>query len=141
MKPETKQKLKDHLLKWEGKKALVYADHLGVPTVGIGHNLRSNPLSDKVIDLIYEEDSQNATLVCRDTFDDFDSFTPARQIALVALAFQLGNVRFLGFKNMIRAIHRADWQEASKEVLDSDAARDPRLTKRYETYSAMLKNG
>jgi GH24 family phage-related lysozyme (muramidase) len=141
MKPETKQKLKDHLLKWEGKKALVYSDHLGVPTVGIGHNLRSNPLSDKAIDLIYEEDAQNATLTCRDTFDEFDSFTPTRQIALVALAFQLGNVRFLRFMRMIQAIHIGDWEAAGREVLDSDAARDPLLTKRFKEYSTMLKNG
>jgi GH24 family phage-related lysozyme (muramidase) len=140
MKPETKAKLKDHLLKWEGKRALAYSDHLGVPTVGIGHNLRSNPLSDAVIDLIYEEDAQNATLTCRDTFDEFDQFTPNRQIALIALAFQLGNVRFLRFRRMIQAIHIGDWDAASREVLDSDAARDPLLTKRFQELSRLIKD-
>jgi GH24 family phage-related lysozyme (muramidase) len=140
MKPETKAKLKDHLLKWEGKRALVYSDHLGVPTVGIGHNLRSNPLSDAVIDLIYEEDAQNATMTCRDTFDNFDQFTANRQIALIALAFQLGNVRFLRFRRMIQAIHIGDWEAASREVLDSDAARDPLLTKRFQELSRLIKD-
>lgn len=141
MKEETKAKLKSHLLRWEGKRSTVYSDHLGVPTIGIGHNLRTNPLSDRVIDLIYEEDSQNATMLSRDTFDDFDRFTPIRQIALIAMVFQLGSAGFLKFRRMIQAIHRGDWVEASKEVMDSEAARDPLLTKRFREYSNMLKDG
>lgn len=141
MLQKTRELLKQKLLAWEGCRSVVYDDHNGIPTIGIGHNLKSNPLPQEIIDAIYEYDARNATLVCRDNFSDFESFTPNRQVALIAMAFQLGQRRFQGFKQMLQAVNAGDWDRAAAEALDSDAARDPLLRKRFSEYHDLLKHG
>lgn len=141
MLAKTKEELRNKLTYWEGYRTVAYTDHLGVPTIGIGHNLRDNPLPPEIVDAIYDYDVRNATLVCRDNFSDFETFSPNRQIALISLAFQLGQRRFQQFQRMIQAVNAGRWDQAAAEVMDSDAARDPKLKKRFQEYYNLIWNG
>lgn len=114
-------KLKTQLIKHEGLKLQVYTDTMGIPTIGVGRNLRDKGLS--AVEAMYLLDGD-----ITDTIDwltkncswwkDLDD---VRQRAVADLAFNLRG-KLLQFKNMIAAIQAKDWSKAFAELLNSDFA-------------------
>ena len=125
------KRLKKQLEIDEGKKLSVYLDHLGYPTVGIGHLIKdSSPpevqklsvndkITEEMCDYLFREDLAIALADCKVIFDDWDSYSSNVQEILVNMLFNLGRPRFLTFKNMIAAVYARDWKTASKEMADS----------------------
>jgi GH24 family phage-related lysozyme (muramidase) len=119
----------------EGKKLDVYLDHLGYPTVGIGHLIvDSDPaeisclkVGDKITEEqcteLFQKDIAIALADCKVIFEEWDSYPDTVQEVLVNMLFNLGRPRFLGFKNMIQAVYDKDWAEASRQMADSKWAR------------------
>lgn len=126
----------------EGVRGVPYDDATGKAveapkgrlSIGIGHNLKDEPLSMAVIRLILNQDILQA-------IDDYgvvvgQSVTlheppDARWVALIAITFQLGMARFREFKDMISAIRAGLWKQAAAELLDSAlAAQCPFRTRR-----------
>jgi len=124
-----REALKQRLEKYEGRKHEMY--HLnGIAHIGIGRNLESGvKLSDRVIDMILEDDIQVAVDSLKKVFPEFGLFTTKRQDALIDMMFNLGEPTFRKFKNMIEAIKDNRWDEAASHVLDSRAAKQ--LPERY----------
>lgn len=99
-------KLESELSLEEGKNLKMYLDSLKIPTIGIGHNLRDKPISERACRVIFEDD-------VNDAIADLDKYLPwwrneddVRQNALIDLCFNLGIESLLGFKNTLQA-----WQE------------------------------
>ena len=68
-----------------------------------------------------------ALQICQDIICHvFASFTPARQAALISMAFNLGKPRLAGFRRMRAAINRGNWQGAADEAENSLWARQTR---------------
>ncbi len=107
----------------EGYRRLPYRCSEGKLTIGIGHNLDANGLSDAVINLIFEEDEARAIKDAKSLVSNFDGLSDNRKIALVDMAFQMGKGRLKGFKNMIQAVEIEAWDVAAIEMLDSKWAR------------------
>jgi len=103
----------------EGKRNGMYQDSLGVETIGVGHNLRDRPISDRAVQVILEDDVEIAERDARRVFKNFDSLSEARQAVVVNMAFNLGATRLSSFRFMIRAVTNGKWQEAAEHMRDS----------------------
>lgn len=132
------EKAKKMLEADEGKKHSPYRCPAGFLTIGVGHNLDTNPLSDKVIDLILEEDIQETIKEARKIFLGFDLFSENRQLAIVNMIFNMGAAGFQGFNRAIHAIRAGDWEWAAREVRDSLYARQ--LPARSERVAILLED-
>lgn len=133
--------LREELIDDEGFKGVIYLDHLGNKTVGVGHLITQNdPEYDlpvgtqinaaRVIELL-EKDMTRAIKGAHSLFEDFYGLPEDIQHVLVNMAFQLGTTGLSKFKNMIAAIKEEDYIRASKEMLDSRwAQQTPNRAKR-----------
>jgi lysozyme len=128
----------DQLKRDEGVQHDVYMDSEGYLTLGVGHRLRSRPLSDAAVGQILEDDLAGITKELVDTYPWVARLSDARFGVFQNLAFNLG-VQGLGtFKKFLGAVQREDWVEAAKELLDSKYAgqvkgRAERLAKQLTT--------
>lgn len=105
----------------EGKSRRIYPDSRGVLTIGIGHNCVGNDLSDRAIDLIFEDDLLQAAVgICKVFSPELlESIGTNRKLALLNLMFNLGAGRFGKFKRMIAAVNEQRWEDAAAELFDS----------------------
>lgn len=123
-------KLKAMLIKHEGLRLHVYNDSLGIPTIGVGHNLVASPISydyskgitDFQAMTILEGDIDKTLAFLFAHCLWYGTLDPVRQRAIVDMTFNLMG-RLLGFKKMIAAIEAKDWKEASAQLLDSTFAK------------------
>lgn len=120
------------LIRDEGIRLRVYKCTAGHLTIGVGHKLTEREVLQGLSEISLEQagyllhmDIGIALNGCASIFgrDRFDSFTEARQRALVNMCFQLGALGLSKFKRMIAAIMRNDWAIAYDEALDSKWAR------------------
>lgn len=111
--------LRVNLLRDEGKLLSPYPDTRGKVTIGIGHNLTDNGLSDAAVEFIYEEDVAIAESAARQIVPTLDSLSDVRKAVLVEMAFNLGLPKLAGFHNMLDCIGEGDWDLAADAMLDS----------------------
>jgi lysozyme len=92
----------------------------GKVTIGIGRNITDRGLTNEEAMYLLGNDIAIARKDLQQVLGPyFDGLNPARKAALVDMAFNLGVVRFGGFRKMIAAIRRGDWQTAADEMLSS----------------------
>lgn len=114
--------LKKDLMRDEGWRGRPYKCTAGKTTIGYGHNLDDNPLPKEIGELLLEHDMRLALLEC-DTFPWFHKLTHARKCAIANMMYQLGRGRFMGFRKMIAALEKGDYEEAARQAEDSKWAR------------------
>lgn len=133
-------KLRKQLILHEGKKPKVYKDSEGIPTIGVGFNLRrpdakqrieelglnynkvlagEQALSDAQIDKLLEADIDAAINACVKVFPNFTELSDVRQRVLADMMFNLGRSRFEGFKKMIVAVKEGKFEAAADEMKNS----------------------
>lgn len=123
------EKLKQELTDDEGYRNKIYLDHLGYPTIGIGHLIKKEDpeygqpvgtlVSGERITELFISDTDSAIKDCKKLFKDFDSLPENVQHILVNMMFNLGHSRLSKFKKFRAAIDIKDWKTASKEGRDS----------------------
>ena len=103
----------------EGKRNQMYKDSLGIETIGIGHNLRDKPVSDRAVYVIFEDDMA-------EIFPQLDKHVPwwrdlddARQCAIADMAFQMGIGGLLGFRNTLALIRAGQYTDAAVAMRES----------------------
>lgn len=106
----------------EGRKYRLYLDSRGIPTAGVGRNLRDVAFGDDEIDLMLANDIKRAKTALS-SFSWFAGLDEVRQGALINMCFNLGFLGLLHFPHMISALAKGDWQTASNEALASDWAK------------------
>ena len=116
------------LIRDEGLRLRAYKCTAGHLTIGVGHKLTERELLQGLSEISLEQagyllhmDIGIAMNGCASIFgrDRFDSFTEARQRALVNMCFQLGAQGLAKFRKMVDAIMRDDWATAQAEALES----------------------
>lgn len=112
------ESLRDRIKRHEGKRSTVYFDSLGVPTIGIGRNLKDPGLTDIEIDYLFENDLRRAR-ASANRFEVYQYLSPARQDVITEMCFQLGYGGVSKFKRFLTAALQCKWQEAHDEMLDS----------------------
>lgn len=136
------------LIRDEGLRLYPYRCTAGHLTIGVGHKIlasdrlaEGDSISLERAGLMLQYDISLAVAHANKTFErwHFESMSDARQRAIVNMIFNLGRDRFAGFKNMIDAIKRCDWEQASTECLDSKYARQ--VGKRADRVAYALRTG
>ena len=117
---------------------MMYKDSLGIETIGIGHNLRDKPISDKVIDLLFEEDLKEVEVLLDKNLPWWAEQDEVRQAALIDLCFNMGIGSLMGFRNTLAAWKAGDYSGASVGLQNSKwytqvGNRGPRIVKMVET--------
>ena len=122
-------KLMNELIMDEGYKYEIYLDHLGYPTMGVGHLITEKdeehgkpvgtPISE---DRIKECLDNDIKIVC----DELDMKEPwwrnlddNRQRILANMCFNLGYPRLSNFKRFLAAVQTSQWETAAREMMDS----------------------
>lgn len=119
-------KLKSQLIAHEGLKLVPYIDSLGIETIGVGHNLKANPVSFDVSTGITREQAldlldDDITIVLDFLTNHLPWWTDlddVRQRALIDMTFNLGG-RILGFHHFLADLEAHDFSAASTEMLNS----------------------
>jgi lysozyme len=119
------EEVKESIIAHEGKVNMIYKDHLGNGTFGIGHLvLESDDLKpgvayddDKVME-IFEKDFEIA-------LNDARKFVPEENIhptafgIVIEMCFQLGLPRLQKFKRFHYHLNKCEYEESAAEMLDS----------------------
>lgn len=132
----------NHFVAEEGKKLCAYQDHLGYPTIGIGCLLSKNAKdwpkykglcwTEQQVRDEFEKRFNKAVEGAKRTYgDQFNKFSPNRQLAIVDNIFQMGEAGYNTFVNSIRLIKSEQWSAAADNMLKSKwAAQTPARAKR-----------
>lgn len=124
----------------EGYRHFPYLDTKGNLTIGIGHNLDAEGLSNPIIDRIFVEDLARTIKGCYRAFPDIATYSLPRQLALVNMAFQMGLQGLLGFRKTIALIREGRWEDAAIEAAESKWAKVD-SPKRAARVIKMLRDG
>jgi lysozyme len=108
----------EQLRRDEGVRTTVYLDSVGIPTIGVGRNLRDVGLSDSEVDFLLANDIQRA----EDGLSGFawyQGLDEVRKAAVTNMAFNLGVSGLLHFPHFIAALAKQDWTTAAAEMANS----------------------
>jgi len=134
----------------EGVEYVVYLDHLGYPTFGVGHLIKESdpeygeqigtPVSEERVRACFEGDLDIAERECGHLYGEreFGSFPDEVQQILVNMMFNMGRTRLSKFKKFNAAIHEGDWKTAAVEGRDSLWYRQ--VTNRAERLMTRMEN-
>ena len=126
-------RLKDEIASDEGTVLEVYHDHLGYPTVGVGHLIKDTDpefgegvgfkISQTRCDELFYQDINICLDECERRMNEWDNYPNEVRLILANMAFNLGITRLLKFKMMFASLNNGDWVDASKQGLDSKWAK------------------
>lgn len=133
------EKLKDSIKKHEGLQLKVYTCPAGKLTIGYGRNVEDRGITQKEANILLENDIFDIKLELEDKLPLFKFLDDVRQNVLVEMAFNLGIKGLLEFKKTLEYISVKDYDNASKEMLNSKWANQ--VGKRAITLSNLLKKG
>ncbi len=104
--------------KHEGLRLKPYECTAGKLSIGYGRNLDDNGISQAEADTMLENDL-DAVYARLDRLDWFANISAVRQAVLADMCFNLGWPRLSGFRKMLAAVSRGDYDRAAEEMLDS----------------------
>ena len=137
------EEVKQSIINHEGKVNMIYKDHLGNGTFGIGHLvLPTDDLKpgvayddDKVME-IFEKDFEIALDGAR-KFIPEDNIEPVAFDVVIEMCFQLGEAGVSKFKKMLGALQIPNYDTAADEMLDSKWHQE--TPKRCEELSEIMR--
>ncbi len=111
----------------EGFRATPYNCSLGYPTIGYGQKIGDKGTHLGVYQFTVSEST--ATQMLLDEVDHiiksfmklgwYSKLNPERKAIIISMAYQMGVVGLLKFKNMIAALDHNNYEKAAKEMLNS----------------------
>jgi len=134
-----KEKLIAQLRVHEGVEHTVYNDTMGIPTIGVGRNLRDKGLSDQEIDYLLSNDIDAFAEEVATAFPWWETLDEVRQRVMVDMAFNMGTRGLSNFKITLGHIEAGRFGEAAEEMLNSRWARQ--VGNRSQVLSEMMKTG
>ena len=131
---EFMKRLKEEITSDEGCVLEVYKDHLGYPTVGVGHLILETdeeygmgigtPITQTRSDELLFQDLGIVLKECEDRFhNNWRDWPEEVKLIIANMAFSLGLTRLVKFKKMFEALNAGDYKKASEEGLDSKWAK------------------
>ena len=134
----------------EGVEYVIYNDHLGYPTFGVGHLIvkgdpeDGQPVGTRVTEQrvrdCFDKDLDTAIGECHALYGegDFGGYPDEVQQILVNMMFNMGRTRLSKFKKFNAAIAEGDWKTAAVEGRDSLWYRQ--VTNRAERLMVRMEN-
>jgi len=122
----------------EGFSGRPYEDATGHLTIGYGRNLDARPLDEAEGRWLLERDLSRLEAEL-ERMPLYLSLDPVRRAALLEMAYNLGVRGLAGFRRMLAALARRDWETAAAEALDSRWAKQ--VGARAERIAHRLRTG
>jgi lysozyme len=123
------QELRKQLEIDEGVRYVIYLDHLGLPTFGIGHLVTKNDsesgqavgatVSKERVAECFDMDVQSVINDCNKLYNNFENLPEEVQQIIANMMFNLGRTRLSKFKGMKRGVDSMNWHQAADEMVDS----------------------
>lgn len=120
---------KEEIKQDEGVKDEIYLDHLGLPTMGVGHLITEwdeeygmpvgTKISEERINNLLTQDIHITLEECKKLYEDFDVLPVEAQHVIANMMFNMGRPRLSQFKKMKKAVDQRDWYEAAYEMTNS----------------------
>lgn len=125
-----KEKAKPSIRRREGYRNYVYKCSKGYNSIGYGFNVDANPLpgdirvylqkhgvilpemAERLLDICVS----SAIRACERLYPEFHTFSERRQLALLDLAYNMGETRLRKFTNTNHAINRGEWELAANGI-------------------------
>lgn len=115
--------LRPHFILHEGEEFDLYPCTEDKLTIGIGRNIEDNGISQDESDLMFKNDITRSLDECVVNFPWFSGMPLIRQIVVLDMVFNMGITRMTGpkgFPKFRQACSVGDWEEAAREMEDSD---------------------
>lgn len=122
----------------EGLRLMPYRCSAGKLTIGYGRNLDDVGISNEEAEYLLKHDLENAEKEA-EKLDCYKKLNQNRKDILIEMVFNLGYPRLCGFKKMLSALDRGDYDGAANEMLDSKWARD--VGERAKTLAYFMRIG
>ena len=112
-------RLRETITRHEGSRLDMYQDTLGIWTIGVGHNIQEKGISPKVMEIMLQEDLEEAISELKRSVSFFSRMPEQVQEALVNLSFNMGIPRLMQFRNTLAYLRDGEFGSAADELLDS----------------------
>lgn len=119
MTPEFRLKCRSLIIKHEEYRKFPYVDTTGHLTIGYGHNLQANGLSQPISLSLLDEDMSQWVIDLDKKLPIYSQLSPARQSVLIDMCHNLGLQGVLEFKEMIDALEKGNYELAAQCMLES----------------------
>lgn len=147
MNPQNETRLVEELRRDEGVRYVPYQDTKGIPTVGVGHNLKASPLpagwsyplTDAQVDQLLMQDLANVYSDLNRDLPWWTDLNDTRQRVVCNLMFNLGSNKLLGFKNTLAAMRQGRYSDAAAGMLNSAWA--SQVGARAQRLAQMMRTG
>lgn len=111
--------LKKRLGVEEDKRNKLYFDTKGIPTIGVGRNLRDVGLSDDEVMYLLDNDIKRVEADLDRRLPWWRLMDEVRQSVLADMCFNMGINKLLGFVNTLKMMQTGDYPGAAKGMLNS----------------------
>lgn len=135
------ERIIDRLVADEGEVLHAYEDHLKFLTIGVGRLIdqrKGGGISRDESRYLLANDIRRCMAIAGQ-WDWFDKLDWPRQGVIVCMLFQLGARGVSGFRKMIEALARKDYEAAADEMLDSGWHKQ--TPARCERMAAIMRTG
>ena len=143
-----REKLYEEIKSDEGEVLEVYLDHLGYPTIGIGHLVTAKDeefgkppgttITAERSRELFDRDVQSAIEDCERLYGQWHNWPEEVQRIMVNMCFNLGATRLEKFRQMRFHLSQHQWRQAAAEGRDSKWYRQ--VTNRAERLMTRLEN-
>ena len=133
MNTDTFKEMTEEIKADEGVVHEVYLDHLGLPTVGVGHLIREDDpehgldvgtqVDDERVTELFEADLYTCVAETKLLYPQFEELPAEAQKILCNMMFNLGRPRLTKFIKMREHVNNGAWNDAANEMLDSKWAK------------------
>lgn len=122
MTPQAFDQLRQVVMTDEGLRLKPYTDTVGKLSIGYGRNLADVGISQGEARQLLDNDLSTAVAALTRAYPLVETLSPARQIVLASMAFNMGVPRLSTFRKMWASLMAKDYESAAVEMLDSDWA-------------------
>lgn len=113
------ERAKHYTKRFEGLRLFPYKCPAGKLTIGYGHNIEDNGITEEIAVKLLDADLQIAEREVRTKFPTYYKLNEARQFVLVDMCFNMGIAKLLTFKKMLSALAKGEYPTAAREMQDS----------------------
>ncbi len=138
--PEFMRKATAYVADWEGRRNWEYRDKMGIPTIGVGFNLRARkedfqrllpgvsyedviagrkPLTDAQVDYLFEEDMADNIRKALAGVPNLNSLPEEVRLVLVDMCHQFGNIK-QEWRLLCAAIRGKNYSEAARQIVSQN---------------------
>jgi lysozyme len=149
----TTQYLYDDIKRDEGEKLFPYKDSVGIWTIGVGHNLKSDPtmnaqlthllqtgITPEMSRALFDHDLQAVKLSLDLHIPWWRNMDDVRQDALANMCFNLGCAELMTWHHTLDALKAGDYELASHNLLSSEPWHS-QIPHRADRIGSQIKTG